>query len=253
MTPEEEVVAEATRLVAATAESAEVEVAEERLARLTELRRFLTALPDTSGNRQLATWIDDAIERNSTVSSRKQRGHDTQRIVAEYLRGHGFPHAESAGAGRQGSDVTGCLGLDIEVKARRDLNLPGMMRQLADRTVDGVLGVGVVRGDGQGPATIEDWPVVLRLADAVLLLRAAGYGDPLPQAPPPGVRPRNPAHTPENDRKLLEFLDAVDGFTDEQWNQALTAARNEARQLFRDLAAYVRATRPQHGGEGDAA
>ena len=112
--------------------------------------------------------------------TRKQRGYDTQRLVANYLRGHGFPHAEPVGAGRSGTDVTGCPGLDFEVKARRGLDLPGLLRQLAERGDSDLLGVGVLRLDGQGPATVADWPVVLRLDDAVRLLRAAGYGDPEP-------------------------------------------------------------------------
>ena len=53
------------------------------------------------------------------MSTRKQRGYDSQRLVANYLRDNGFPHAEPVGAGRTGSDVTGTDGLDWEVKARR--------------------------------------------------------------------------------------------------------------------------------------
>ena len=34
------------------------------------------------------------------------------------------------------------------------------------------------RPDGMGPARVEDWPATLRLADLVVLLREAGYGDP---------------------------------------------------------------------------
>lgn len=113
------------------------------------------------------------------MSTRKQRGYDSQRIVADYLAAHGFPYALSTGAGRAGTDITGVLGVDFEVKARRGLDLPGLMRQLAQRAADGLLGVGVLRLDGMGPASIEDWPVVLTLADFVALIRAAGYGLPL--------------------------------------------------------------------------
>ena len=49
---------------------------------------------------------------------RKHRGYRTQKCVAEYLK-RWFPYAESAGAGRQGSDILG-VPFDIEVKARND-------------------------------------------------------------------------------------------------------------------------------------
>lgn len=110
---------------------------------------------------------------------RKHRGYATQRIVADYLAENGFPYAESTGAGRTGSDITGTIGIDWEVKARRALNLTALLTQLAERE-DGLLGVGVVRVDGTGPSTVHNWPAVLPLATLVMLLRAAGYGDPLP-------------------------------------------------------------------------
>jgi len=112
------------------------------------------------------------------MSTRKQRGYDSQRLVANYLRDNGFPHAEPVGAGRTGSDVTGTVGIDWEVKARRGLDLPGLMRQLNERAADGVIGIGVLRLDGMGPASIATWPAVVCLADVVALLRAAGYGIP---------------------------------------------------------------------------
>ena len=52
------------------------------------------------------------------------------------------------------------------------------MRQLNERAADGVVGIGVLRLDGMGPASIETWPAVICLADLVALLRAAGYGIP---------------------------------------------------------------------------
>jgi hypothetical protein len=67
-------------------------------------------------------------------------------------------------------------GLDVEVKARRGLDLPSLLRQLDDRATHGNLGFGILRLDGQGPASIADWPVIIRLDDFTALLRAAGYG-----------------------------------------------------------------------------
>ena len=126
--------------------------------------------------------------------SRKHRGYASQRIVAEYLRANGFAHAEPVGAGRPGSDITGLVGLDVEVKARRDLDLPGLIRQMRSRQASDVLGLAVIRPDGAGPATVDWWPSVMPLAWQVALLRGAGFGDPSPMDGElpwrgPGTRP----------------------------------------------------------------
>jgi hypothetical protein len=111
--------------------------------------------------------------------ARKHRGYRSQRVVAERFADNGFPHAEPVGAGRAGSDIVGLVGIDVEVKARRDLNLVGLMKQLDARAKDGVLGIGVVRPDGMGETNVGMWPAVMCLDDLIALLRAAGYGTPL--------------------------------------------------------------------------
>lgn len=105
--------------------------------------------------------------------TRKARGAETQRAVATYLAGNGWPYATDAGAGRQGSDILGVPGLAIEVKARRDLQPLAWVRQADTGTG---LPLCVFRPDGMGPASIADWPVLMRLSDVVGLLRSAGYG-----------------------------------------------------------------------------
>lgn len=107
---------------------------------------------------------------------RKHRGHKSQAIVASYLRTRGWPYAESTGAGRQGSDVTGVIDLDIEVKARRGFEPVAAMKQQADRANASLLPFAVLRMDGQGEASIGEWPVVIRFDLFTDLLRAAGYG-----------------------------------------------------------------------------
>jgi hypothetical protein len=111
--------------------------------------------------------------------ARKHRGYRSQRVVAKRFADNGFPHAEPVGAGRAGSDIVGLVGIDVEVKARRDLNLVGLMKQLDARAKDGVLGIGVVRPDGMGETSVGMWPAVMCLDDLIALLRAAGYGTPL--------------------------------------------------------------------------
>lgn len=110
--------------------------------------------------------------------SRVQRGLKSQDIVAKYFAANGWPYALSAGSGRQGSDVTGVPGVDIEVKARRGINIAMAMKQLRDRHQEGVLPVAVLRMDGQGESHIADWPAIVPLGVFLDLLKAAGYDKP---------------------------------------------------------------------------
>lgn len=112
--------------------------------------------------------------------SRKHRGYKSQKIVANYLAENGWPYAESTGAGRSGTDVTGTIGIDWEVKARKDFNPSAAIKQLKERHNGKDLPVAVLRLNGQGEATIGEWPVMLRLEDFVQLLKEAGYADVTP-------------------------------------------------------------------------
>ena len=94
--------------------------------------------------------------------SRKHRGYRSQKVLAEYLALNGFPYAESTGAGRSGSDVTGTLGIDWEVKARTGFNPASAISQLKDRANGKDLGVVVLRLNGQGEKSISDWVCLLR-------------------------------------------------------------------------------------------
>lgn len=112
------------------------------------------------------------------TSSRVQRGYQSQRLVAEYFRANGWPYAQPAGSGRVGTDVTGVIGLDIEVKARRGINVAMAMKQLRERYKEGVLPVAILRLDGQGEAQIADWPAIVPFHIFIDLLKAAGYDKP---------------------------------------------------------------------------
>lgn len=108
---------------------------------------------------------------------RKYRGYSSQKIVADYLVANGWPYAQSTGAGRSGTDITGTIGIDWEVKARREFNPSGAVKQLKERSNGIDLPVAVLRLNGQGPANVGEWPVVLRLEDFIRLLKSAGYPD----------------------------------------------------------------------------
>ena len=106
--------------------------------------------------------------------SRKVRGRESERILAQYLRDHGWEQAHQVGSGAAGSDIQGIEGLDIEVKSRTKFDPAATMKQLRDRKTKG-LGVAVMRLNGQGEAAIDDWVAVLRVEDLVYLLKANGY------------------------------------------------------------------------------
>lgn len=110
------------------------------------------------------------------TAARKARGMRTQLVVAQWYAGHGFPYAESAGAGRQGRDILGLPGLAPEVKARTGFEPLAWIKQAEDNA-GGDLPYVVLRCNGQGETTVGDWPVLMKLSHHTGLLRAAGYGD----------------------------------------------------------------------------
>ena len=100
----------------------------------------------------------------SPTQSRKHRGYKTQKIVADHLAARGWPFAESAGAGRSGSDITGVPGLAIEVKARADFSPMAWVRQAS---LNDGLPMVTFRPNGMGEASVGTWPVILRLTPYV--------------------------------------------------------------------------------------
>ncbi|HET6915527.1 MAG TPA: hypothetical protein VFH56_05500 [Acidimicrobiales bacterium] len=111
------------------------------------------------------------------MTTRKSRAADTQRIAADWYRPRGFPWVQDAGAGRQGRDLLGMPGLAPEVKARTGFDPLAWVRQAA-RNAAGDVPFVLLRCNGQGPESIEDWPVIVRNGDWTPIIRAAGYGDP---------------------------------------------------------------------------
>jgi hypothetical protein len=114
-------------------------------------------------------------------ASRKARGSETQLIAAEWWRGNGFPYCVDAGAGRQGRDLLNLPGLAGEVKGRANFDPLAWIRQ-ASSNAHGDLPFVQLRCNGQGPASIADWPVLLRTFDFTFLVRRAGFGDPLEES-----------------------------------------------------------------------
>lgn len=110
-----------------------------------------------------------------TSQHRKHRGYRSQKVWADYLVENGFPYAESAGAGRSGSDITG-TGIDWELKARTGFNPSAVIKQLKERSKAGKLQIAVLRLNGQGEESVGEWLMILRAEDGVRLLNEAGRG-----------------------------------------------------------------------------
>ena len=168
-------------------------------------------------------------------------GTAAETAVVRYLTAHGFPHAErrSLRGALDAGDVTGCPGLCVEVKGgdaartASDGLIAAWMQELAVEIshADATTGLLVVQRAGVGPANAGRWwaympafqvadlaapeslpatrvfgfPVRMLLADAVTLLRAAGYGEPdtVPSRPhrdePPLDQPVTTVHLPAHD------------------------------------------------------
>ena len=109
--------------------------------------------------------------RSMASQHRKHRGYRTQRIVSDYMR-QWFPFADSAGAGRTGSDVLN-VPFDVEVKARAGFDPKAAMSQLKHRESD-KLGFAVLRLNGQGENP-EDYCCIIRMDDLMGLFIQGGY------------------------------------------------------------------------------
>lgn len=143
----------------------------------------------------------------------KKIGTAAETAVARYLQANGFPHAERRALRGEldAGDITGCPGICIEVKGGEaakgasDQLVAGWLAETETERVNAGadIGVLVLQRRGVGPANAGRWWVVMRLEDvaslrtggprftksigtarlhlanAVLLMRAAGYGQPL--------------------------------------------------------------------------
>lgn len=98
--------------------------------------------------------------------SRKHRGYATQKMFAEHVRWI-FPYAEPTGAGRQGKDILATPGIHFELKARSGFEPLAVMKQMRAEVSD-ELPIAVLRCNGQGPASIDEW---IALTDVGTMLK----------------------------------------------------------------------------------
>jgi hypothetical protein len=111
----------------------------------------------------------------------RARGVALQLALARYLASW-WPHAESAGAGRHGSDVLGTPGIVWECKTAAEFSPVAFCRQArahtvqltADRPVDWP--VAVYFPPGWGAKSAGQAIAMMPLREMVALLIQAGYG-----------------------------------------------------------------------------
>lgn len=108
------------------------------------------------------------------MTTRKRRGRESEHVVAEYLR-QVWPYCRPSDSSANGPDLVETPAAAVEVKSRRGLDLPRWLRQ-ANRNARGALPLLIIRSDGQGPASVDEWAAVVPMSHLVQLLRAAGYG-----------------------------------------------------------------------------
>jgi hypothetical protein len=105
-----------------------------------------------------------------TGAASRSKGNRYERAVAEYLRGHGYPHAATTravlghGGTRQPGDVVGPVGVAIECKAVTAAAWPSWLAQAARQA--GTL-VPVVVRKLPGVADVGQHPTVLPYGDYV--------------------------------------------------------------------------------------
>jgi hypothetical protein len=105
------------------------------------------------------------------------RGRALQNALANYIRDNGFPNAESAGAGRQGSDVLGTPGVVWECKTARNFKADFRPKEWVERHANGsgMLPISVYFPNGVGEAKTEHALGIMPLHVLMQLLKEAGY------------------------------------------------------------------------------
>lgn len=99
------------------------------------------------------------------TNSRVTRGRRTQKLVADWLRAHGWPRAKEVWGSEPGRDIRYVRGHAIEVKARSNFDPQAWWRQAKKNAKKGERPCVIVRMNGQGEGAVDDYLVFRRLAD----------------------------------------------------------------------------------------
>jgi Holliday junction resolvase len=111
------------------------------------------------------------------MSPGKQKGTSFETLIVRYLRTVGFPYAERRAlhGNLDKGDVTGCGPLVFECKAAKRHELSAWLQETEVERVNANADFGVLVVKRQGHGTGEEQYAVMRFADAVRLLKQAGY------------------------------------------------------------------------------
>jgi hypothetical protein len=115
------------------------------------------------------------------ANPQKAKGSSAERAVVDYLRAHGFPHAERrlAGSSKDRGDIAGMPGVVVEVKNCERTNLAGWLAEAEVGQANDRADYGVVWHKRRGRGDAGQWYATLPAAQLVQLLRQAGYGNPI--------------------------------------------------------------------------
>ena len=114
------------------------------------------------------------------MSKARKRGTSWETAITNYLRTHGFPHAERrALSGREDrGDINAAPGLCIEAKSQSRYSLAEWVDEAEVEGHNAGADVTVVWAHRRGVASPAGGYVILTGERFVRLLHAAGYGDP---------------------------------------------------------------------------
>lgn len=109
------------------------------------------------------------------MTARRERGRESEDIVAELYREYGAVQAERVAKFLSGRDIKNVPNIAPEVKSAVGFDVLAWLRQAKKNSLAGDIPVVHYRPRGYGKTKIDEWPVILRTEDFMLLLVMAGY------------------------------------------------------------------------------
>lgn len=108
-------------------------------------------------------------------SAAKRKGSQAERDVVAYLKANGFPYADRrvAGATLDKGDISGVLGVTIEIKNHARLDLAGWLAELEVEMKNDSAWTGVVIHKRKGKGDVGEWYATLPVKVWLALLRKA--------------------------------------------------------------------------------
>lgn len=109
------------------------------------------------------------------MSRARAKGTAAETAVADYLRGHGFPHAERRAlhGSRDLGDITGVPGVVVEVKAAVSADYGGWLREADAERANAAARLAIVvhKPKGMGVERVRLWRAVTTLETMTALIR----------------------------------------------------------------------------------